>query len=383
VKICGFKFLIFVNPEIAEKTKRLVKMLAENELGGVLINSQFNFAWATGGKSNGINLSSENGACFLLIRSDGSKFVLANNIEMPRILEEEISAEDFEPIEFTWQEEKASGDFVIDKAKSLLKTGKNLASDLFLHKEIRPVESLISRCRYELTTPEIQRYRALGKDAGKAIGNTIKSINAGETEIAIARKTKSELAKFNIDSVVTLIGADERIERFRHPTPSENVWKKILLIAVCAKREGLIANLSRIVCVGEIPNDLKRKTEAAAYVFAKLLSETKTGKTGAELYKIAADAYAEKGFTDEINLHHQGGATGYKTRDWVIHPKSGETVFPNQAFAWNPSITGTKAEETALISGDKIEIITATDNFPAIAVEIKGREYFAPGILSL
>jgi antitoxin VapB len=202
--------------------------------------------------------------------------------------------------------------------------------------------------------------------------------------LEIARKTKDELAKFNINPVVTLVGADERIERFRHPTPTENVWKKNLLIAVCAKREGLIANLSRIVCVGKVPDELQRKTEAAAFVFAKLLSETKTGKTGAELYKIAADAYAEKDFTDEINKHHQGGATGYKTRDWVIHPKSGETVFQNQAFAWNPSITGTKAEETYLISETgEIEIFTATPNFPNISVEIGGREFISPGILSL
>lgn len=372
-----------MNSEITEKTERLVKMLAENDLDGVLINSQHNFAWLTGGKSNAINLSGETGACFLLIRSDGSKFVLANNIEMPRILAEEISAEDFEPVEFAWQEEKASSDFVIEKAKSLSRTGKNLASDLFLHKGIRTIENLISRCRYELTTAEIERYRKLGRDAGKAVGSVIKNINAGETEIEIASKTKNELAKFNINSVVTLVGADERIEQFRHPVPTENVWKKVLLIAVCGKREGLIANLSRIVCIGEVSDNLKRKTETAAYVFARLLSETKPGKTGAELYKIAADAYTEKGFADEINKHHQGGATGYKTRDWVIHPKSGETVFQNQAFAWNPSITGTKAEETALISGDKIEIITATDNFPAIAVETGGCEYLAPGILSL
>ena len=358
-------------------------MLAEHKLGGVLINSQHNFAWLSCGKSNGINLSSENGACFLLVRNDGRKFVLVNNIEMPRLLSEEISAEDFEPIEFAWQEEKASGDFVVEKAKSLLSENKNLASDLFLHKEIIPIENLISACRYSLTEAEIERYRKLGKDAGKAIGNAIKSINAGETEIEIGRKTRNKLAKFNINSVVTLVGADERIEKFRHPIPTENIWKKVLLIAVCAKREGLIANLSRIVCIGEIPSEVNRKTEAAAYVFAKLLSETKPEKSGAQLYEMAANAYAEKKFADEINLHHQGGATGYKTRDWVIHPQSNEKVFLNQAFAWNPSITGTKAEETALLINDEIKLLTQTPDFPSISIEIEGREYFSPDVLSL
>lgn len=358
-------------------------MLSRENLGGVLINSQHNFAWLTGGKSNGIDLSRENGACFLFVRNDGKRFILANNIEMPRLLTEEISAEDFEPIEFAWQDEKSSGDFVIEKAKSLLRDNKNLSSDLVLHNRIRLIENLISRCRYSLTEAEIEKYRRLGKDAGEAIGSVIRMMNAGETEIEIARKTRNELAKFKINSVVTLIGADERVEKFRHPIPTENQWKKVLLIAVCAKREGLIANLSRIVCLGEIPGELERKTEAAAHVFAQMLDATRIGTSGAEIYKIASDAYAERGFADEINLHHQGGATGYKTREWVIHPTSSETVFSNQAFAWNPSITGTKAEETALVLDGEIEIITGTPGFPQISVEIDGKEFFSPGILSL
>ena len=369
--------------EIEIKTERLQKMLLRENLGGGLINSQNNFAWLASGKSSGIDLSKENGACFLLVRKDGKRFILANNIEMRRFLTEEISGEDFEPIEYAWQDEKSSGDFVVKKAKSLLGDNENLVSDLFLHNEVRPIENLISPCRYSLTEIEIERYRKLGKDAGRAMANGIQTINPGETEIEIARKTRNELAKFNIGSVVTLVGADSRIEKFRHPIPTKNLWKKILLIVVCARREGLTANLSRIICVGAVPDELRRRTEAAAYVFARMLDATKTGAVGAEIYKITADSYAEKGFEDEINLHHQGGATGYKTRDWVIHPASNETVFPNQAFAWNPSITGTKAEETALVLENEVEIITSTPDFPSVSVEINGKEFLSPGILNL
>ena len=107
--------------EILIKTERLQKMLAGKDLGGVLLNTQPNFAWLTAGGSNGIDTSRENGAASLLIRRDGKRFVLANNIEMPRILAEEVSAEDFEPVEFAWTEEKSSADFLTEKASSLLK----------------------------------------------------------------------------------------------------------------------------------------------------------------------------------------------------------------------------------------------------------------------
>jgi len=113
------------------------------------------------------------------------------------------------------------------------------------------------------------------------------------------------------------------------------------------------------------------------------LNATRVGSTGADLYNVAADAYAANGFADEINRHHQGGATGYRTRDWVAHPQSRETVQMHQAFAWNPSITGTKVEETSIVTVDGIEIITSSPGFPQIESVIDGGSYFSPGILTI
>ncbi|HMS39510.1 MAG TPA: M24 family metallopeptidase [Pyrinomonadaceae bacterium] len=364
--------------EIETKTERLTKMLTDEKFGGVLLNAQHNFAWLSG-KSNAINLSIENGACFLFVRRDGKKFILANNIEMTRVLTEEISAADFEPIEFAWQTEKASGDFIFETAKTLSNETGEIVSDLSITPKIRAIEGKIAPLRFSLVMAEIERYRSLGKDAGTAIGKVFERIETGETEIEIARKVKDTLAAFDIQSVVTLVGADERIEKFRHPIPTVNVWKKVLLIAVCARRGGLIANLSRIACVGEIPSSLKCKTESVAKVFARMISATTIGKSGAEIYKTTAEAYTEEGFESEIDKHHQGGATGYKTRDWVAHPACADTVFPNQAFAWNPTITGTKAEETIIGT----EILTTSPDFPMISVEIEGIEYRSPDILKL
>ena len=374
---------LFVSSEIKEKTERILKMLVEKKLGGVLINSQHNFSWITAGANNGIDLSRENGAASILIRNDGKKFVLANRIEMPRMLDEEISNEDFESIDFAWEDEKSSSDFLTNRALSLLKNGEKIGADLFINAATPIIEGDIARCRYELTDAEIERFRALGKDAGETLGELIITLQIGDSEIEIARKTKDALAAKNIYSVVTLVATDERIQKFRHPVPTEKCWKKVLMIVVCTKRQGLIASLSRIICDGKIPAELRKRTDACARVNAKILAATKQGATSAGLYKIAADAYAAENFAGEEKLHHQGGASGYKTRDWVAHPNSSEVVQNNQAFAWNPSITGTKTEETVIVRESGIEIITATPNFPQITVEIEGREYLSPDILSL
>jgi len=369
-----------VNSELEEKTDRLQQMLKAENLGGVLLNTQHNFAWLTGGGSNGIDLTRENGAGFLFVARDGRRYVIANSIEMPRLLAEEISTGDFEPIESTWQSEKDPNS-ITGAVRRVIGNG-DIGCDIGFP-ETRWIEPSIAGCRFELTPQEIERYRLLGGDAGQALARIVHTIEPGQTENEIARAARNELAATGIFPAVTLVAADERIASYRHPIPTENVWRNTLLIVVCARRHGLIASLSRIVCVGDVPSDLQRRTEATAIVNAALYAATKPGVTGADLYGVAAKAYADQGFADEINKHHQGGACGYRTRDWVAHPDSNDIVRPNQAFAWNPSITGTKTEETGILTNEGFEIITATKSFPKISTTIAGREYFSPGILSL
>ena len=349
----------------------------------MLLSAQHNFSWLTAGSTNGIDTSREGGAGSLLVRRDGRRFVLANRIEMPRLLAEEVLEEDFEPVEFGWEEEKSSGTFLTDRALALLKEGEALGSDLPFESKVRTVEGAIARCRYKLTDSEIERFKSLGRDAGESIGNLVRTLQPGESEREVARRASDALAARVARGIVVLVAADERLQRFRHPVPTERRWEKVLMVVVCARRNGLIASLTRIVSVGAIPSELKRRTLSAARVNAKLFSATRPGATGADLYNVAARAYAEEGFEGEERLHHQGGAAGYRTRDWTAHPACQEIVQANQAFAWNPSITGTKVEETCIAFDDDVQIITASPDWPSVEVAIEGRQYVLPDVLSL
>jgi Xaa-Pro aminopeptidase len=345
-----------------------------------LLNAQHNFSWLSGGGSNGIDMSRENGAGFLFVTWDGGRYVIANNIEISRLLTEEISEDEFQPIEITWQAEK-DPQTILNAAKSVAKRG-NFGCDIGFP-ETRMIEPSIAGCRAELTAEEIDRYKQLGSDAGQALENVFPLLAPGQTETQVARIVRDALQAFDIYPVVTLIGGDDRIAKFRHPVATDNVWTNTLLIVVCARRHGLVASLSRMICAGQVPAELQRRTEACAAVNAALYKATLVGTMGSDLYKTAADAYAAQGFHGEIDKHHQGGAAGYRTRDWVAHPGSKDAVQPNQAFAWNPSITGTKTEETAILIDDELRIITATNGFPKITTVIDGKEYYSPGILSL
>src|SRR5919202_2496764 len=132
-------------------------MLAAEGLGGVLLGAQHNFAWLTAGGTNGVDASREAGACALLVRGDGRRFVLANRIEMPRLLAEEVSADEFEPVEFAWEEEKARPALAAERAHGLLKGRGALASDLNAGAGARTAEASLARCRYQLTEAEVER----------------------------------------------------------------------------------------------------------------------------------------------------------------------------------------------------------------------------------
>ena len=131
-------------------------------------------------------------------------------------------------------------------------------------------------------------------------------------------------------------------------------------------------------------DDLMMRTRATADVFAALLGATIAGARGSELFAAAAAAYERAGFPAEERLHHQGGAIAYRAREWVAHPRSDETVHPPQAFAWNPTITGSKVEETCVLHADgSLELVTTSPDWPSIAVTVRGQRLDVPDVLIL
>jgi len=368
--------------ELEIKTERLMQVIRMHGLGGVLLNGQHNFAWITGGTDNGVDRSRDNGVASVLVTSSGKRFLLANRIEMPRLLDEQVSANDFEPVDFGWQEEKSSSRFVIGIAIDLAGSAQ-IATDIPLDSSSPAIDGSIAHERCSLTVEEVERFRLLGRDAGIAVKDTVTKVQSGQSELEIAAAMSSELEKHSIRSVVSLVAADERIAKYRHPVPTANRLKNTVMLVACARRGGLTASLTRIATIGKASDDLIERTKAAAFVNANLWHATREGVSGRELYEVAAKAYAEVGFAGEIDKHHQGGAAGYRTREWVAHPECLDQVQSNQAFAWNPSITGTKVEETVIAANGTCEVITASPGWPTITHTIDGIDYHSPGILEI
>src|SRR3954453_13042691 len=97
-------------------------MLRRERFGRGVLGAEQNFAGLTAGGTNGVDLSREAGVSALIIRADGKRYALANRIEMARLLAEEVSADEFEAVEFAWEEEKVSPTFLANRASDLLES---------------------------------------------------------------------------------------------------------------------------------------------------------------------------------------------------------------------------------------------------------------------
>jgi antitoxin VapB len=156
------------------------------------------------------------------------------------------------------------------------------------------------------------------------------------------------------------------------------------MLVVCGRRWGLIASVTRLVHLGALPHDLRRRHEACIAVDAAMIAATQPGARASEIFGVCMDAYARQGFEGEWRYHHQGGATGYAGRDWLATPTATVTVVPHQAFAWNPSIAGTKSEDTIVLDDQsRPEFLTATGSWPVLPVTAGDLTLPRPAILEL
>jgi len=358
--------------EIRIKQERIIKLLDEKNLDGIIFAKNSNVSWLTGGMENRIVFTCEKGAVKLIVLKD-KILILTNNIEAERVIKEEgLDKEGFQFVVNQWYER--------DLLDSLIRK-YNLVGDSYFP-GVNNLQEEIKQLRFSLLPGEIKRYRILGKETSKIVSKICKNIKPGETENKIRGRLAQSLWSKNINPHLILIGSDERIFAYRHPIPKDKKIRKYIMVVVCAERDGLIVNMTRFVHLGLLPRELKEKLYAAAKVDASFILNTKIGMKITDIFQNAISTYEKVGYPGEWKLHHQGGAAGYETRDYIAAPDSSQIVQPNQAFAWNPSIKGVKSEDTIIVNETENEIITDDPEWPKVEVEYNGEKISRPGILA-
>jgi Xaa-Pro aminopeptidase len=359
--------------ETVEKLSRIRKYLKAHNLDGAVFMTRANFAWLSGGGDSHVASQLENGVGALVVTAKLA-WVVANKIEIDRLhTEEQLAA--FTPKSFPWIQPFAEG------LEKLLPEGA-FVCDIPLGK-LKPLPAdFLYECRAQLTESEIRRYKALGRDCSLVMETVARQLTIGDSEHQAEGDMARHLLARSIQPYVLLVAFDDRIKRYRHPTPTANHLRKIGMLVICGQRGGLIACLTRLIHFGALPADLINRHEACLRVDGALWAATKIGVSYGEVLQAGIDQYKKEGFAKEWELHHQGGPCGYAGRDFFAVPGESRVVLDKQAVAWNPSITGTKSEDTFIMDGAQRLVLTAASaEWPTSKVTIAGESFLRPQIL--
>jgi len=359
--------------EFTVKVKKIREFMDKKGYGSVFFGTQPNFSWLSCGGDNQIIHGTELGFVQFLVTSE-KVYLISNNIEMPRITCEEIDKLEVEKVEYIWTEGK------LEKIVREISGDGKIASDFDFQGAVNEVSEL-GLLRVPLTDSEIERYRELAKMCESAMNQTMKEIEPCMDEYEIQGIIGGKLLSVGIYPVVLLVGTDKRIFDFRHPMPTSKKLEKYCMVVICAQKWGMIVNMTRLVHFGPLSDEIKKKYEALHRVDMAYITATRPGKTLKEVFNAGRVEYEKVGYEGEEKKHFQGGTCGYLTREQGLNPFNEYKVQDGEIFAHNPTIKGTKIEDSIFIKNKKYEVLTLSSEWPSSEITYNGVTIKRPEIL--
>jgi len=360
--------------ELKIKLDRIRSMMLILGIDGVYLKRQDNFSWLSCGGQNYLGWG-EMGNCGLLVTQIKTHSI-TNVIEKQRMLDEEK----LEEMGFTlhagiWYE----NDFEQKTLAKLVPSGR-IALD-FNSKIGANIEGEIKKLRLSLTESEVERLKEVGYLATLAIEEAAASLRPGDTELEAIKRITMALYDQGMEFTALMCAADERLYRYRHAIATDNVIRERVQIGGNMRKGGLTVCLSRYVNFVPVTEKLLRQYRLNQEIDCTLMVNSIPGRPYTAPLKAAQALYEKHGISEEFLLHHQGGPIGYANRDYRVDFDLTGTIVENQAFCWNPSITGTKSEDTILVKKDSFEFITRPILFPKNEVTVDGKTFIRPDIL--
>lgn len=329
------------------RREALRDLMRRRGIGALLMRRPANFAWYTGGADNRVDRGDPLGVAGILLTPE-EEYVLCDNIEAPRMREEQTLG--IEVAEHPWHE---GPDAVLAELSG------GVAGADFPGAGLEDLSAEVTPLRLVLDAAAVESYRKLGADAVAAVMEVADAVEPETDEIEAAADLAAACRRRGMFAPVLFAASGDRMARYRHPIPRGGRLGRRGMLVVCAERGSLFANLTRIVDFEGPDAGTTRRQEACEEVLRRMREEAALpGRTLADAFEDCRRFYAEAGFPDGWRDHHQGGLTGYASREVVATPGARQEIRTGQAFAWNPSLPNAKAEETFVLTADGPEVLT-------------------------
>ncbi|WP_224983936.1 M24 family metallopeptidase [Geomonas agri] len=318
------------------------------------------FAWITAGGSNEVLLAAETGIAQVVVTPDGA-FVVTNEIEAQRLVDEQLP-DGFELRVLPWAYPSQ-----VDVVLRELVHGLPVCSDRPEEGEHELPAPLVT-ARRVLTPTEVQRYRSVGLLAAQAMTEVLTQAQPQWSERQLAGAGARALYARGLAPALILAAGERRCQLYRHPLPGDDQLGRHAMLVFCARGFGLYANLTRFVAFAPLAEKEKERHRLVREIEARALALSRPDEQLNEIYRELNYAYAGFGFGDAIREHHQGGTTGYLSREVIAGPESQEVLQAGMAVAWNPSLPGAKIEDTFLITEIGLLNLTIDPVWPSAPV---------------
>lgn len=354
--------------ELQRKLDDVRRLLASESLAGLRLRGVDWWAWATCGGSSSVIMTNEIGVAEVLITERGA-WVITNRVEHPRLRDEEIPS-GFDTVVFAWQDTEAADRFVRETTSN-----GSVASDRPGGDE-KPLSASMLALKRVMHPEEVERYRKIGRLAAEAMTEVMSRVEPTWTEQRLAGEGANACWSRGLEPTLCLVSGERRGKIHRHPIAKNEPLGSRAMLVFCARGYGLYANLTRFVYFSKPTGEEFDNWTRLQKVEAAVLDATRPGTTISSIYETLKSAYTTVGRAGEIENHHQGGPCGYLSREAIARPSSPSTekVEAMMPFAWNPSLPGTKLEDTVLaLASGAVEILTVDPKWPTLQVGSRAR----------
>lgn len=335
----------------AVKRQRVLDILDAADRSSLLLTTNTALTWYLDGSRVHISLAGDPVAAMLVDR-DGDHLVTFNN-EAARVAAEELP-DGVALHTVPWHGQ-------LHAAAAMLVPGGAPLAEADAAAELRTA-------RQQFLPGESARYARLCAEAAAAMTEVLSEATPETTEFGVASALAARIVAMGAEPLVLLCSGAGRSE-FRHPLPTHSPIGRRAMAVVCARRNGLVANVTRWVRFGAGTRDELDAEARIAAVEADIFDATVPGARLDGIFTEIQAAYLRHGFgADQWTRHHQGGPAGYAGRDPRATPATGDSVVPNQTFTWNPSGPGVKIEDTVQLTRSGITVLSVDPRWPAALV---------------
>ena len=356
---------------VQQKHERIVQLLKDREIDGLLLSRPANIAWYTGGVDSPVGLSGQT-ATALLITPDGGT-LLARKADRDLLLKHATAALVLQHRECAWPIE-ASG-LLIDWLGS-----KKLACDQSFER-CADVSAEVAALRLPLRPHEIENLRKLGIRVARTVERAAREFQRGDTEAQIAGDVASRLIRHEVLPVQIQVWGDGRGRSHQNWSYGRETVNQDCTISVVARRHGLHVAVSRTVSFGIPSKELRWTFQDMLLAHVTALVGSRDQTEISTLWNQVDRVCETLGEAEEWRTTEPGCVTGYELCESPISATNSLRLQAEMPLIWRSLIGPSRAVDTLLVREAESKVITQTGEWPLVGVAVNNEQFFVQTVL--